>query len=634
MPTIRNMPVPGLVRALKLLPAIMALALFGPQASAVPHGGGVRTAHGYAVFGTLKYGPDFRHFDYANPDAPKGGTYRYGQGGTFDSINQIALLGTFPPTLLYMADSLMKQSRDEAAAYYCLVCKSVSWPADRSWAEFELRDDVYFNDGHKVTVEDVIFSAELGKGLTLPAFDRVDQITERVEQTGPDRVRFHFTMKDNPTLLTVVALMPVMPAHYWRGRDPFKPTLQVPVALSPYRLVKVEPGRSIVFERDRQYWGRNHPINRGRHNFDVLRNDFYRDLTLQNEAFRVGLSDLRLDTSASDIRQEATLPAVLAGDIRRFRLKYENGAIYNTINFNARRKFLSDRRVRQALLLAYDYEWVRRVVLGGDYGRLDSVFPNSEFTATGLPSAGELEILNRHRATLPPEVFGPAPASPVGGTRAQMRANLLQARALLHDAGYRMEGGKLVDPDTGQPVRLKLLAYSPLMASHTALFIRNAARLGVTIDFRAVDAAQMRHLIRNYDFDILYARQVFAPLPTPGVGMAWVWTSKAADTPNQLNYSGAKDPAIDDAIATMIAATDRRTVVDAMRVVDRVARHQFYSIPMQHSYPTPVGELSIAVWDKFGRPATEQTWNFPYYSADTWWIDPAKQARLSHGAYR
>jgi microcin C transport system substrate-binding protein len=625
----------GLLRWLRLFGVAMLLATLGPKAAAVPEmAGGVTTSHGYAVFGDLKYGPDFQHFDYVNPVAPRGGTFRTGQLGTFDSVNFIALLGTFPPTLMFLADSLMEQSRDEPGSYYCLICKSVSWPEDRSWAEFELRDDVWFDDGHRVDVEDVLFSAGLGKGLTVPAFSRVHKIVARVEQTGPRRVRFHFTMKNNPTPMTVIATMPVVPAHYWRGKDPFKPTLEIPVMLSPYKLVRAEPGRSLVFRRDPKYWGRNHPINRGRFNFDGLRNDYYRDQTLLNEAFRVGLSDLRMDTSANDIRQETGLAAVQSGDIRRIKLPYASGAIYNAMHLNSRRPFLSDRRVRRALMLAYDYEWVKRVVLGGEYGRLESNFPNSDFIASGLPGPGERAFLEPYRASLPPELFTQAPANPVGGSRAQMRANLLRARDLLREAGYRVADGRLVDPATGTPVRLKLLAYSPLLASQTALFIANARKLGIEIEFKAVDAAQMRHLIRNYDYDILYQRSVFAPLPTPGVGLALIWTSGAARTPNQLNYAGVSDPAIDAAIARMIAATDRQTVVDALRAVDRVARFQYYTIPLQHSYPAPVGTMSVAIWDKFGRPATEQTWNFPYYSADTWWIDPARQAALSHGIYR
>jgi hypothetical protein len=263
-------------------------------------------------------------------------------------------------------------------------------------------------------------------------------------------------------------------------------------------------------------------------------------------------------------------------------------------------------RVRKALWLAYDFEWVKRSILGGDYGRLASYIPNMEFEATGLPSPGELAFLEPYRDSLPPEIFTEAPSLPVGGNRARMRANLIAARDLLREAGYRVVDGKLVDPRTGEPVRLTLLAYSPLLINQVSLFIRNAAKLGIRIDFRAVDAAQMRHLARNYDFDLLYYREVFAPLPTPGAGMAQLYSSQAADTPNQFNRAGIREPAIDNAIARMIAATDRRTVVDSLRAVDRVLRFKYYSIPLQHLYAAPVGQLPISYWDKFGRPESSR----------------------------
>ena len=568
--------------SLRWMLALLALALLGPATSAQQ--GGATTSYGYAVYGTLKYGPDFAHFDYVNPDAPKGGSYRTAsQGLTFDSLNQIALLGTIPLNEAIITDTLMKQSRDEGAAFYCLVCKTITVPADISWAEFEIDPRARFDDGHPITPEDVIYTANLGKGLALPFYSRVTQTMASIEKTGPNRVRINFTMKNNPTLPTVIALMPIMPKHYWEKRDPFKPSMDIPVGSGPYRIVSATAGHSVIWRRNPDYWAKDHPINVGRWNYDTIRNDYYRDAQLLNESFRVGLSDLRINNNASDLRQEASMDAFRARDIRNGRLRYENGAIFNNLTLNTRRPFLSDRRVRKALLLAYDFEWVKRAVLGGEYGRLQSYIPNMEFEAHGLPTAGELRLLEAHRDTLPPEIFTQEPTLPIGGSRERMRANLLEARDLLRAAGYRVVGGKLVDPRTRQPVRLTLTAYSPLLLNQTSLFVRNAARLGIQIDFRAVDAAQMRHLSRNYDFDILYYREVFAPLPTPGAGMMQLYTSQAADTPNQFNRAGIRDPAIDDAITRMVAATDRRTVVDMLRAVDRILRFNYYSIPLAHS---------------------------------------------------
>jgi microcin C transport system substrate-binding protein len=607
--------------------------MLGPATSAQQ--GGVTTSYGYAVYGTLKYGPGFEHFDYVNPEAPKGGSFRTAsQGLSFDSLNQIALLGTIPPNEALMTDTLMKQSRDEGAAFYCLVCKTVTWPADISWAEFEIDPRARFDDGTPITPEDVIYSANLGKGLALPFYTRLVQTMESIEQTGPNRVRINFKMKNNPTLPTVIALMPIMPQHYWEKRDPFKPSMDIPVNSGPYRIVSATAGHSVIWERNPDYWAKDHPINVGRWNYDTIRNDYYRDAQMLNESFRVGLSDLRINNNASDLRQEAGMDAFRDGNIRNVELPYDNGAIFNNLTLNSRRPFLSDVRVRKALLLAYDFEWVKRAVLGGNYGRLQSYIPNMEFEAHGLPTGGELAILEAHRDTLPPEIFTQEPWLPVGGSRERMRANLIEARDLLREAGYRVVDGKLIDPRTRQPVRLTLTAYSPLLINQTSLFIRNAAKLGIEIHFRAVDAAQMRLLSRNYDFDILYYREVFAPQATPGAGMMQLYTSQAADTPNQFNRAGIREPAIDDAISRMVAATDRKTVVDMLRAVDRILRFKYFSIPLQHSYPTPVGQLSISYWDKFGRPEKEGTWNFPYLSADTWWVDRRKEAALSHGIYR
>lgn len=618
-------------RSLGLL-ALLAIALTGPGTAAPA--GGITTSYGYAVFGELKYPQGFAHFDYVDPDAPKGGEYRYGQPLSFDSLNMIPLLGTYPPTLQFLQDTLMEQSRDEAASFYCLVCESLTWPDDRSWVEFTLRRDVHFNDGTPLTADDVIYSAELGKGLTMPSYNRVAQIVERIEKRGKYAVRFHFNQVGNPTLLTVVALMPIAPKHYWERRDPFKPTVDIPVAVSPYNLVRADMGKTLIFERNEDYWGWGHPLRRGRFNFDLLRNDYYRDITLQNEAFKVGLNELKLVTNAYDTRNERGLPAVEAGDIRHDTLDYANGGIFLALEMNARRTFFADRRVRKAMTLAFDFEWVRRAILGGDYGRLGSNFPNSPFAATGLPDEGELRFLEPYRDSLPPEIFTEEPSLPVGGSRQAMRGNLIEARDLLREAGYRVVDGTLRDPATGRPVELTLLSYSPIMIGQVALFIKNAEKLGISIAYKSVDAAQFRHLVRNYDFDLLYYPNQFAPLPTPSAGMLQVYSSGAADTPGLLNRAGIKEPAIDDALTRMVRASDRQTVIDAMRATDRIVRFGYYMIPLQHRYPTPIGKLEIAYWDKFGRPEKEATWNFPYYSLDTWWFDENKAARLTHGVHK
>jgi microcin C transport system substrate-binding protein len=547
----------------------------------------------------------------------------------------VALLGTTPPRgLLPVFDTLLQQSRDEPASYYCLLCTTISWPDDLSWIEFDLDPKARWHDGQPVTADDVIFTYEAAKGLTTPLFSRVPQIVERVEKSGPHKVRFHFTMKNNPTLPIVIGMMPIQPRHKPVSSDLSQPTLNIPLGSGPYRVGRVSPGRFMVLDRVPDYWAADKALNVGRWNFDHVRQNYYRDASLENEAFFAGLNDLRLEVNAANIRQQKNFAAFQSGEIKREVLPYDNGTFYNNITFNVRRPILANRAIREAMFLAYDFEWTRKVILGGDYGRVESNFPNSAFEATGLPNAGELAILEKHRESLPPEMFSQEPWVPSGGTQERLRANLLRARNLLEDAGYHIRDRKLIDPATNQPIELELLAYSPLLFANVVQFIHSMKRLGITVNFRSVDAAQMTLLMGNYDYDLILYRPFYVPTSAPGVGIALQWGGKAADMPNQLNYIGVKQPAIDDALDHLIRATDRQTVVDSMRVIDRIARWEYYSIPLHHSYPSPVGQLPIAYWDKFGRPAKDPTYDFPYNTLETWWYDPAKVARLTHGAHR
>jgi len=592
----------------------------------------VTTSHGYATFGSLKYGPDFQHFDYVNPAAPKGGTYRYAQTGSFDSLNTVTLLGTSPPPQIPLHDTLLQQSRDEAASFYCLICRTVSWPKDRAWIEFELDEAARWHDGVPITADDVLYTYEVAQGLTMALYSRVPQITERVEKLGPRTIRFHFKMKDNPTFPVVVGMMPILPRHFHGDADLDQPSLDVPLGSGPYRIAKVSPGRNLVMERVKDYWAAKKPVNVGRWNFDTLRLDYYRDMSLQNEAFFAGLNDFRLEINAANIRQQDRVPAFRSGEIKREVLSYDNGTAYNAITINVRRPLLADRTIRKAMILAYDYEWTRQVILGGDFGRVESYFPNSDFVASGLPDESELAILDKYRGSLPPEVFTREPWLPVGGDRAKARANLLEARALLHDSGYRMRDGKLLDPVTDKPIEFELLTYSPLLYANVAQFIRNMERLGIRINYRSVDAAQLTLLMGSYDYDLLIQRSPYVPTASPGVGLAMQWGSQTVNTPNQLNYSGVQEPVLDQALKQLIEATDRETVVSSIKVIDRVARWNFYSIPINHSYPAPVGQMPVAYWDKFGRPAKEPTYNYPFLTMEHWWYDPVKASRLTYGA--
>lgn len=592
---------------------------------------GTTCSYAYVVWGKPKYGPDFKHFDYVNPNAPKGGTYRYAmEQASFDTVSQFSLLGVFPLSLLYFHDTLMRQSSDEAASYYGLIADRVCYAKDLSWFEFHINPRARWNDGVPLTADDVMFTIKKAKTTIGVIQRRIDQAVDHFERTGPQTVRVYLTQKNNPILPTVLTGMQILPKHYYETHNLLATTLEPPVNSGPYRFGRISQGRWIEFTRNRAYWAADLPVNRGRFNFDVIRQDFYRDQLVAHEAFLAGNEDAKAESNASNWANEDRLPPFRAGEIKRIQVRYMQPAWFLGMMLNARRAPLDNRHLRQALILCYDFEWVNRVLLGNRHGRLSSVFPNGDFEAHGLPTPGELKLLEPYRADLPPELFTKPLSLPKGGTWTHRRANLLKAAQLLREAGFKTVGGKLIDPKTGKPVVLRLLAYSALIDRQLSLFVENARRLGIGIRFRNVDTAQMRSMMRTYDYDILAPARQLATSSTPGVGLMQMWSSKAADTPQQLNFPGAKNPAIDAMVMAVVKAKDRDSVVNAMRALDRAVQWGYYVIPMQHFYPAPLGYLPVSYWDRFGRPAKEPSYNFNIMTLDTWWVDKAREARLTH----
>jgi microcin C transport system substrate-binding protein len=592
---------------------------------------GVTCSHGYAVFGKLKYAHDFKHFDYVKPDAPKGGTYRFAsEQSSFDTMSQYSLLGVFPLSLIYFHDTLMRQSSDEPYSRYGLIAERVCYAKDLSWFEFELDPRARWNDGVPITVDDVLFTIEKAKTTIGIIQRRIDQAVERAERTGARKVKIYLKQKNNPTLPTVITDLAVLPRHHYSKHDLIAPSLAPPISTGPYRFGRVSAGRWFEMLRNKDYWAADLPVNKGRYNFDVIRHDFFRDQLVAGEQFLAGQEDARAENSASKWESEEGLPGFRSGELKRVQIRYMQPAWYYGIVLNTRRPILANRAVRQALFLCYDFEWVNRVLLGGRHGRLTSAFPNGDFEAPELPTPGELKLLEPFRAELPPELFTQKLSLPVSGTWANRRANLLKAAQILRDAGFKMADGRLIDPQTGNAVKLQLVTYSVLLDRQVSLFIENARQLGIEIDFRSMDSAQMRVAMRGYEYDILFPPRQLATSITPGVGLLQMWSSEAADTPQQLNYPGAKSPALDAMVDAVIKAKDRESVVSAMRAIDRIVQWNYYAIPVQHGYPAPVGYMPVTYWDRFGRPAQEPTYNFNVQLLDTWWVDKAKQARLKH----
>lgn len=589
------------------------------------------TSYGYAVFGGMKYPANFKHVDYANPDAPKGGTYRYAFVGSYDTLNLMNLLGTPPIGMVAIYDTLMRRSADEAAVRYALVAQSITYPKDLSWMDFYLDPRARWHDGRPITPDDIIYTIDQSRGLVAPALKRVDAAVARTEKRGERTVRVYFTQPNNPTLPSVIMDMWLLPKHYYANRNLNASTLERPLGSGAYKVGRFSAGRWIEFERVADYWARDLPINKGRYNFDTVRHDYYRDATIANEAFLSGNSDMKLENSAVRWESEQRLPAFRSGALKRDFIPYSNAALYMGLVINTRRPALADRQLRRALMLAYDYEWVRRVILAGHHGRLPNFFSNSEFASSGLPTGGELALLESVKAHVPPEVFTTPPGLPVGGSWTNRRANLIEGVRILKAAGYRYAGGRLIDKQTGKPMTLEIVAYTPLLDKQVSLFMENARQLGIEVTFRSHDSAQFRHRIRDYDYDLLANVPLYPGSETPSNGTLLMWGSKAADMPQQLNYPGVKNPAVDAMLQSMITATDRQQVVDSMRALDRILMWNYYAIPFQHNYPAPIGEMPITYWDRFGKLEKQPLYLFPFQSLDTWWFDPAKDARLKHG---
>ena len=577
----------------------------------------VHTSHGMTLFGELKYGPDFEHFDYVNPDAPKGGTCTHILLGTFDSLNMYIIFGTAPYIPIY--ESLMARSFDEPVSIYGLLAESITFPDDYSWVEFKLRDIARFHDGKPVTVEDVIFTFETLKAHGRPQYrDHYNKVS-KVEKTGPLSVRFTFKEKgDRSNAYGLASMMPVFPKHYWKDRDFTKTTFDIPLSSGPYRINKVDPGRSIVIERVKDYWGKDLAINRGRHNFDVRQYDFYRDLSISQEAFIAGKADVKTEMDASVWVNSYDAPPVHNGYIKKELVEMKGTKMYRGIYFNLRKEKFKDPKVREALAYAFDWEWTSKTLYHGLNKRLRSYFQNSELEARGLPGLEELKILEPYRAQLDPRIFTEEYSPPkTDATQASLRKNLAVASKLLKEAGYTIKDGRLLSK------KGTLLSFEiPLAAQGVirlyAPFIANLRLLGIDARMRMIDNTELMQRIRSLNYDIL----IWFNMPqsqAPGQELRNYYGSESADQQAGSNYMGIKSPIVDDIIEKIIFAPDRKAKVAAVKALDRVLCWSFYSIPLYYEPDT-----MLAYWDRFGRPRVQHKWFSDFATLSTWWIDKEK----------
>lgn len=590
-----------------LLCALLAIAAIGAP------------THGIALHGQPKYGPDFQHFDYVNPNAPKGGEARFAAIGSFDTFNPFNIKGQAAAGIGQLFESLLTGSADEPFSEYGLIAESVEVPEDRRSVTFNLRPQARFHDGSPITADDVLFSFETLKTKGSPFFRLYYAGVAKAEKLGERQVKFTFAAGENRELPLIVGQMPVVSKKYWESRDFGATTLEIPVGSGPYRIERFEPGRFIVYQRDDNYWGKDLPVSRGLNNIDRLRYDYYRDVTVALEAFKAGAYDLRPENSAKQWATGYDFPALARGLVKKETFPRQMPAGMQGFAFNLRRPLFQDARVRRALAYAFDFEWSNRNLFYGQYTRTRSYFDNSELAARGLPSPEELAILEPMREQLPPEVFTTAYEPPTAADSEQLRANMKKALELLQEAGWTFRDRKLVNAKTGEPFRFELLIAEPTWERIALPFARNLERLGIEMSVRSVDSAQYENRLRDFDFDMVV--NVWGQSLSPGNEQREFWSSAAADQPGSRNLVGLKNPAIDRLVDQVIAAPDRASLVARVRALDRALQWSFLVIPHWH-----ISYDRIAFWDKFGYPPVTPLQGV---QLNAWWIDPAKDAALA-----
>jgi microcin C transport system substrate-binding protein len=572
----------------------------------------VYRGHGIAMHGDLKYGPDFEHFDYVNPAAPKGGEMKQAAIGTFDSFNPFIIRGTPAAGIAEIYDTLLASSADEPFSEYGLLAETVETPADRSSVTFTLRKEARWHDGRPVVADDVIWTFETLRAKGNPFYRGYYASVDKVEKLDERKVRFSFKPGQNRELPLILGQLIVLPKHYWKDRDFEKTTLDPPLGSGPYRVDRFEAGRWVTYSRVRDYWGEKLPVNAGRNNPDTRRYDYYRDDTVALEAFKAGAYDLRLEVSAKDWASSYDTPALRNGTMRKEEIPNDRPQGMQAFAYNIRRPLFQDRRVRLALAHAFDFEWSNKNLFYGQYTRTRSYFDNSELAAKGLPSPEELRILEPYRGRVPEEVFTTEYQPPSTDGPDGIRGNLRKAVGLLRDAGWQIDPKtkKLTNAKTGQVMAFEMLLVQPAFERVALPFKKNLERLGVDMSVRIVDTAQYQRRTDDMDFDMIVGS--WPESMSPGNEQRNYWGSEYAKQPGTQNVIGIADPVVDELIEKVISASDRKSLVTRVHALDRVLQWGHYVIPNWHlTYDR------IASWNKFERPEITPPQGV---QLDTWWI--------------
>lgn len=571
-------------------------------------------SHALIMYGTPKYPDGFKHFTYVNPDAPKDGTLIMGATGGFDSLNGYVLKGVPAAYINLLYDTLTERSLDEPFTEYGLLAESMERPADNSFIIFNLRKEARFHDGKPVTAADVVYSFNLLTSAGNPFYKAYYHDITKAEALDTLRVKFHFRDAKNQELPLIIGQMPVLPKHYWEARKFDDNLLDIPVGSGPYKIGNVKTGQSITYTLDKNYWGKDLPVNVGRYNFAKLRIDYYRDANVALEGFKAGNFDIQQETAAK--RWATQYQGKNFGgpnDHKKFiveEIVHGNPAGMQGFIFNIRKDLFSNPKVREALNLVFDFEWTNKNLFYGAYKRTDSYFENSELAAEGMPTAAELGYLNPLKDQIPARVFTTPYKNPTFKGDGKIRRELRQALKLLKEAGWQLKGGKLMNAK-GKPFKFEILLYSKDFERVVLPFTRNLKKIGIVATPRIVDQSQYIKRRQNYDFDMMV--NSFGQSISPGNEQRDYWFSGNADKKGSRNLIGIKNPAVDTLVEQLIAADSREALIAACRALDRVLLWNFYVIPNWH-----INSYRVARKSYIKRPDTTPQYGLGLF---TWWID-------------
>ncbi|MGF1736323.1 extracellular solute-binding protein [Photobacterium satsumensis] len=568
-------------------------------------------------FGSAKYPADFSHFDYVNPDAPKGGQVTYAQVGTYDSFNRFASRGVSVAGSEAIYDTLFVSSEDEIDSYYPLIAEKVRYPDDFEWMEVDINPDAKFHDGKPITAADVAFTFDKfmkeGVAQYKVYFKDVKSVTATSERTA----RIEMVKPNREVLLALVQGMNVLPEHFWKDKNLSEPLNTPPVGSSAYKISDYKPGQSVTYSLAKDYWAKDLPVNVGRYNFQTIKYDYYRDETVTLEAFKAGEYDIREENVAKFWATMYQGPNFEKGYIVKEEIPHQIPQSMQAFVFNTERSYFSDPKVREALSYAMDFEWMNKSLFYNQYTRTRSYFQNTDYEAKGLPSDEEVAVLAPVKGKVPARVFTEEYQPPKSDGSGRIRVQLRKALALMKEAGWEVQNKAMTNVETGETFTFELLMYSPTTERLAIPLQKNLKLLGIDMRLRTVDTTQYIKRLRDRDFDMVSAGYGANPYPSPNLMIAW--NSNFIDS--TYNTAGVKDPAV-DYLTEQIAENQENPekLLSLGRALDRVLQWNFYVIPQWH-----ISMFRVSSWDKFSRP--EQRPKFSL-GRDTWWIDPEKTAKL------